>query len=372
LDVFEKVQQIRPEIEGAEGSLAAARILLVNEIQAERKPARSRATVRKWSFAVGLAGVAAVTAGVLIVNGLGSSVSTIDAVSTREPVETSAPSPSPSPSQPPVNASTVLATASGAAATGIVIAAGQYLRVDAVQRQLVSYNSIDGVNDLSVNRMNAESAWVLQTDTSIYIPADVSGTWVVDPERDDPIGDVFGPGGAADSERWAESLQAFDEPYFLPGGPDAGWVASWSSHGNAGGYGSLLASLPADATALIEWLRQQGAEPDKMGWILARMLSYNAGSPAQRAAMYSALSQLPGAELIYADDRTATIQYWTDGGDPSLPTLDWWRTVTIDRTTGYVTEYTERLGSNPALVPDSVPDAKYTYTVSVVDSAPSE
>lgn len=370
--MFERVQEIRPEIEGVDESLAAARTLLVNEIQAHGKPARSRTTGRQWSFAVGLVGIAAVTAGVLVVNNPGLSVSTIDAVPTHEPVETSAPSPSPSPSQPPVNASTVLATASGAAATGIDIATGQYLRVDAVQQQLVSYNSIDGVNDLAVNRMNAESAWILRTDTSTYIPADASGTWVIDPERDDPIGDVFGPGGAADSKRWAESLSDFDEPYFLPGGPDAGWVAAWTSHGNDGGYGNLLASLPTDATALIDWLRQQDAEPDKMGWILARMLSYNAGSPAQRAAMYSALSQLPGAELLSADDHTATVQYRTDGGDPSMPMLDWWRTVTIDRTTGYVTEYTERLGSNPALVPDSVPDVKYTYMVSVVDSAPSE
>lgn len=272
----------------------------------------------------------------------------------------------------PLTASVVLTGASQAAASTVVPGPGQFLRVDTVQQQLISYNSVDAVNDLAVNRMNAESAWTLVTASSEYIPADVADVWTIDYVTGRSIGAHFGVDAQARSEQFLSSLAdpGDSPPLRLPGGPDAWWVGYWKSGGQDSRYATLLASIPADPASFIAWLQAQGVEPEKMGWVVARMLSENAGTPAQRSMMYAALSQLPGAELIQSDALTATVMYETEGGDPAVPLLVWYRTVTIDRATGYVTEYTERLGSNPALVPDSLPDLKRTYSFDIVDSAP--
>ncbi|WP_420097558.1 hypothetical protein [Brevibacterium sediminis] len=366
MDVFEKVQDLRPAVESEDENLEGARAILMQEIEASRST-RARAFKRPWAIAGGVAGlVAVVTAGVLVLNAVSApSPSQVEAGEPREPGSTFVPTPEPT--ETPDTASTVFAGAASAAASERVLAPGQYLKVVESRQNLFMYNSVDGVNDLAVNRENAENGWVADSTWLMYIPADSAASWVLDIEGGWSVGSLYGPGAAEQSQRFVQEHSDWSAyPYRMQGGPELGWLGT----AGANNLASALSDLPGDPQSVIAWLQDNGVEPEKRGWVLARLLSFNAGTPAQRATLYEALALLPGATLVHSDANAATVLYVTDGGDPAQPTLDWYRTVTIDRATGYVTEYTERLGSAPALVPDAVPDVRSTYTVSVVDAAP--
>lgn len=364
MDVFEKVQKTRPEIEGADENLDSARASLLAEISAEKKPARPRVARRPWIIAGGLVGAAAATAAVIVVANLAAPAPSVDAGPTREPGTTLQPSPQPEPTADPVTPQSVLSSAANTAAgqVGLVAGPGQYLKVEHVLRQLVLYSPED---PHTLSRTQATSAWVATSSYTSYIPGTPTDEWVDVFHPDLRVVELYGADAEARSQEWMANFTWMTEPSYQryqggrsveDGGPVA-WIASYPE-------------MPRDPAALIEWVRGQmsgvepGMEDSSVVTFLMQELQLDAAPGDLRAAMYRALALMPGGVIEASDGDVVTLGFAT------YPPLERWDTITIDTRTATVLSVASSFGSGGTVVPDSVPNHITTQTISVVDSAP--
>lgn len=372
MNVFEKVTQARPEIEGAEENMSTARQRLLTEIHGAPQTVKVRAARRPWIIAGSLVGAAAaVTAGVLVVNAFAPPTGNVEAIPTAKPRPSVEPSQAPQPTAEPLTASSAFGAASSAAAsfTGLTVAPGQYLRIETVTHDLVLYEPINKTNSYLVNRANATSAWDIISTGERYVPADLHGEWRYF-GTSTSLGALYGP----DAQQHVQEMG----PLFSPGGPlgeTGGPVAPWGPEGETQHLADFLELMPNDPAQLIAWADAHLTTPSetpgtKVGWFLIDLLAENVGSAQTREAMYTALSMLDGFELVSVDGDIVTVAVVTSVEDESGATMTMRRTAAIDVSTGLVKERTVTRGSGSPIVPDGVPDFRESYSVSVVDTAP--
>ena len=376
MNVFEKVTQARPEIEGAEENMSAARQRLLSEIHGAPQTVKARAARRPWIIAGSLVGAAAaVTAGVLVVNVLASSPDRVEAVPTAEPRPSVEPSPTPRPTVEPLTVSSAFGAAGTAAASfsGLTVAPGQYLRIQVDMHDVVYHEPVNGWGENSADRSNATSAWEMLGTYDTYVPADPHGEWrYLGTSR--ATGALYGPEAPQRMQQYLQETGA-GSGSFTPSGELGGPSAPWPTDGGSNLLVDFLEAMPKDPAQLIAWIDEhQDTPPEsqnaKVGWLLIDLLARNVGSAESRAAMYGALSLLDGFELIGVTGNVFTVALVTPienlSGAPSTVR----RTAAIDMSTGVVMETTVTSGSGSALVPDTVPDSRRTYSVFVVDTAP--
>lgn len=377
MDVFEKVQEIRPEIEGDDENLVAARMLLLKEMQAELRPARSRTARRPWLLAGAVVGTAAaVTAVVLVAGALRTPEPEpkVEAVPTRSPDATLTPTPVPSPVA--ASAPEVLQGAAIAAAEfqPSVLAPGQYLRRSWTHETLGVYDSsFDtwGQPGYGGSRETATSAWVIRSSGAEYSPADLSDSWYREWGPAEVVA-VFGD--QPEAERQLESVLSMEGSGGHP--LHAGGAPSLPESG-AEDILWYFNTMPRDPSAMIDWIKARqgddyaGWNDGKVGWLLIGLLSYNVGDPGLRASMYQALSLLPGSTVGPEQHglRTVTFDSHLAGADSAETSLTRF-TITIDIATGLVTEISTTSEVGEGMIPADVPDSRSTYTMSVVDGLP--
>lgn len=380
MDVLQRVRDLRNDVDAREGAVSDARAKLAGAIR-EESTRSSRGRLRRPALLLGgaVAGLAAVAIGVLVL----PSVLTPQGQQVAGPAESPSPDASVVPVEPsakpsasparPATAQTVFASVAQRVLRGEVPSPsqGQYVRIDMVEETLINFNSVDGVNDLAVTRGNAEASWVMSRTQTSFAPADIHGEWVLRFPGDLSTVAHFGAGAEAHAAEWLQTLTPMDPELRIVGGP--GPSGGWAD-GQGGQLSDFLDRVPDEPGALKAWFDQVygdgSTDPQKTGWTLAAMLAQNVGSKEQRAALYRVLSELPGSEVVSQDGERATVVFHTVPGHSNDPQPDRWHSVTIDTRTGIVLEYTERTGSNPALVPDSTPDQRRTFTVSIVDEIP--
>lgn len=379
MDVFERIQELRPEIEGVDENLDAARGRLMTEIGAEARAPKKRAARRPWIIVGGLAGAAAaVTAGVLAVNALTAPPASVEAVPTRAPGTSLEPTPAPSPTPAISTGADALRGAAIAAAQFVppTLAPGQYLRRSWTHEELLLYNpSADSEGwsapGLGVARASATGGWVLSNSGVTYSPADPRSAWYAESGPSSVVaayGD--GVGHHATIESVVRLYGQGTQLYSLGGAPTldegSGETILW-----------YFDTMPRDPQAMVDWATEYFGEDragwveGKVGWLLIKLLAYNEGDPGMRSAMYQALSLLPGSTVgpESGGRRTVTFDSRLAGsgeGDTSLSSY----TVTIEMSTGLVTEVTTTSDVGEGMIPGSVPDTRNTYTMSVVDSLP--
>ena len=371
MDALQRVRDLGTKPTPSDEAITRARGELADAIRGER-PRKHRPFLRRpvLIIAGAVTGVAVATVGAIVIGQALPQEQQAVAIptSTPSPVEPTA-TPTPLPSTPPATASAVFAQVADRAKTSTPVPApGQYLQIIAETATLVSYNSIDGVNDLAVTRVNAEAAWVVHSALATFVPADLGGEWVRETSGDWRVGETFGTDARARGEQWLTELAPQAGTLRFPAGPPI------SVGGQFGPLGDFLNGAPTEPERLLDLLQEEiddgYTNPQKVGWKLVELLSYNVGTAAQRSAMYEALSLLPGTEVLANDGTTATLRFHTTSEGAVDPLQERWHTVTIDVRTGVVLETTERIGSNPALVPDAVSDFQTRYTVTIIDAIP--
>jgi hypothetical protein len=383
LDAFEEVERIRPEIEGADESIGAARALLMTEIREERRPARPRSARRRWFIAAGVLGAAAaVTAGVLVVSSVTAPAPApapapiIEAVPTEqpEPTPTRVPSPLPTPLPTAETGAEVLMGAATAAAgfSPPVLAPGQYLRHAWTQEVLSVYDAAVGYSTTpgyGVSRASATSAWVFRRTGADYSPADLRSQWYRETGPYE-LSTIIGDEDIARSQSDG-FLRNFGQA--TPLSPNVPWLPE-SAAENMLWY---FDSMPRDPQAMVAWIRDhQGSDLDgwedgKVGWMLIGLLSFNVGDPEMRASMYRALSLLPGSTVgpEQGGQRTITFDSPLAMSGADATSLERY-TLTIETATGLVMETTATSDVGQGVIPSDVPDTRTSYEVSIVDALP--
>lgn len=376
--MFEKAQQTRPDIDGAEENIAAARAVLLTAIEGEHRPARARGARRSWLIAAAsLGAVAAVTTGVLVMSGIAAPAPapTVEAVPTRAPGPELVPSRVPTPTATPMTGPEALLGAANSAA-GFAppqLAPGQYQRRAWTTESLGVFDAdLDtaGQPGYSVSRAAASSGWVISRSGADYSPADLRSQWYG--EWGAPVaGSVYGDQTQGHAEQSA-AMQGY--------GPAVSLFASAAPRLSEGGVEDVLwffESMPRDPDAMIGWIRdylgpdEQGWADGKVGWLIIGLLSHNVGDPELRASMYRALSLLPGstvgAELN--GERVVTFDSQLGSSETAETSLRRY-TVTIEMATGLVTEITDTSSVGEGVIPSDVPDVRMTFETSVVDTLP--
>jgi len=378
LDAFEKVKETKPALEGVDDTLATARRRLMTEISSLTKPAKKRAPRRKLLVIGGLLGVAAAaTGGVLVVGFLTAPVPRVEAVKESEsaaPIEPVEPTATASPEPMIATGPEALRGAASAAAQFVppALAPGQYLRHEWVTQRLVMYDPSAGSAGWSepgwgVDRTTASSAWTLKSTGAYFSPADAHSDWYYE-RGPDSLADVFGDSSAA--QEAIEASLLVDTPSSTGGPPQL-------PEGDGRDILSILDAMPREPQAIIDWaLEEPGADypgwaQGRAGWLLIDLLSYNVGDPELRSAMYEALSLLPGSTVGADVDGKRTVTFDSHLAAPDTASLSLTRyTLTIDMSTGLVTETAVTTQAGEGIIPESVPDSKTTHTMSVVDHLP--
>lgn len=377
MDVFEEVERIRPEIEGAEGNVAVARARLTAEFRNARRLPRSR-EARRWFLTAGIAGaLAAVTAGVLIAGSFTGSKPAVVAHRTSEPGHTpsTAPTSAPPATAAPETPQTVLNAASAAAIRGgLSPQSGQYLRVAWTSDVLLlGDDSTIAQPGGGGSYETATRAWVIRGGGTLYIPADVTGDWYSGPPAPLSVDAVYGDATAEDPrlrqflDRWNAAGQ---EGFESGGGP--------LPEGDGTSRGEFLSSLPPDAAGVLAWLRarQNGAseyhQEAMVGWTLMSLLACNAGGGEVRAAMLQALAALPGSSIVDSRGSVRTIAFDSTFGDESAQVGDVRRhqTITVDVASGRVSGISDSTNPGGGVVPGGVVDQRQDFEVSLVDGLP--
>lgn len=379
MDVFEKVEKIRPEIEGVEESLAAARMRLMTEIRGEGRPVRARPVRRTWFLAAGAAGaLAAATAGVLIVGGMTAPKPPVVAHPAPTPAQTapSSPAPTPTASAVPETVQGVFSAASASAIHGgFSPQSGQYLRVTwTSDRVLLGDDSTISEPGSGLSYPMATHAWVVRSSGTTYIPADLTGDWYR--TWDGPVVVTSAYGQDADAD--ARLQQRLD--LWSTAGGDGRFESGGGSlpEGDGTTYSDYLTSLPADADGVLSQFSEgQGSTTDyhhaaMVGWRLITLLGCNAGSGDVRAAMLQALGRLPGSSIVDSHGSLRTISFDSSFGSEPGESGDVQRhqTITVDVSNGRVTGSSDSTNPGGSIVPDGVADVRTDYVVDVVDGLP--
>jgi hypothetical protein len=159
-------------------------------------------------------------------------------------------------------------------------------------------------------------------------------------------------------------------------------VDKWTYVGGLGGdtlplTGSLESydQYPQDPPALIQYFldRTSGdTEPDPEGsatLTIAGVLLSNYAPAETRAVFLEALRLSPRAEMVSDENGLITYRVHADGWQGPSTT-----TFTIDKSTGWATEYAVRFdrmeGADDDMAPTDLPDIRRTFTVSIVDAIP--
>lgn len=374
MELWQRTREFGRGTEVPEDDIAKARGKLVAQTQGAAAPSRTRSPRRPvWIGAGALAGAAAVTVGVLLI-AQNQSVPTLpEALASPTPVVTPKPVPTPTPTgEPAQSTSSILAGAAQASLNVPERQPGQYLKIEEQRTSMVFYSEEYGVSDLGSSRLNAESAWAYATQSERYVPADLMSQWTYVQGDSTLIDNYIGIDAQVRAQDfWNEITARWRDNPGITYSDGGGFIliGRWPTDGGDGSRGRLFQTMPTDPNEIMDWLMEIGVDPHKRAWLLTKLLAENVGSPAQRAGLYLALSTLPESQLVAYDDQRATIvstsKYGADHADPSQ-----WDTVTIDRATGYVLEYSIRRFSNPEFMSDDLPDEHHVYSLSVVDSAP--
>ncbi|MBO9625569.1 MAG: hypothetical protein J7484_04250 [Microbacterium sp.] len=313
-----------------------------------------------------VAGVAAVSATVVVVNQLTAPAPHVEAVPTatsgpRQPGATIAPDPGPT---------------SGAGIAepfaGTTPQAGQYLRITTNEEVLIYRGPDDEVYQWSFRRHGAPaplSAVLIHSVSGLYMPADRAGEWY---SSHGPMNErvALYPGG--DGAAW-DSL--------LPIGPESPLKPSLGGIPGEGGvpFGGLesYAEYPADAHELLGYLDDRAVASGRVAdgvrdYVVDAVLGVVRSNiaPAQtRATFLDALKLLEETEVVSVSGGITT--YRVQYGQSGLPHTV---TISVDAATGWTTEYSIRWGRTEGatgdMVPTSVPDIHWTYEVSIVDALP--
>ncbi|MBN6192799.1 hypothetical protein JQN58_38635 [Aneurinibacillus sp. BA2021] len=361
MDVFERVREVNRGAGLSEEHLTSARARLLTGIDAGVAAERARRVRRPLFLVAGaVAGVAAATAGVVMLSQLTAPEPRVEAV----PVQTLDPRPHGDPLPRP-------SATSGTGATepfpGTTPQAGQYLQIRCTSDALYFRDGVGGVFRWPRSGdPQTISAAVMRSHAVEYVPADRAGTWVSRYGPSMERVELFG----TDTEvmRWTWDSLAPYRPEVSElqsvGGRQYGDLPP------VGGPGYYDAA-PRDPQGLLDYWSSFFAEAgsardDSVLMEILSQLKQNIAPPDVRSAYLSAL-QLTGRATV---DSTAgsEVTYRVEFTDIDART----ETITIDTTTGWVVEsaiwYVKQSGQD--LVPSGVPDERTTYDVSIVDAIP--
>lgn len=381
MDVFENVRQLGPSGDGTDEGLVVARERLAAAIAAET-PERARRTRRTTGLVIGglLGAAAAATATILVISSIAPPPRVEAApVPVRTPVPTSEPSPAPSPSavsEPSAAEVLAGAAASAAAFTPPALGPGQYLRHAWTEQTLFLVDPDPASSGwaepgMGGDRAVATGGWSIQRSGSDYSPSDPNADWYREwgaPSIIETIGAADGMPSVRDAllQRYGQGqgLFRYDGPPGLPEG--SGETFMW-----------YLENMPREPRQMLDWIIDYLGEDapgwveGKAGWFLITLLAYNAGDPEARASMYQALGLLAGTSVGSEIDGTRTLTF-----DAHLGSADDDRTshtrysLTVEMSTGLVQEIAKTSSVGEGAIPDSVPDSRIVYTMSVVDGLP--
>lgn len=366
MDVFERVREVNRGAGLTEERITAARARLLTGIDAGRATERKRVARRPMFVIAGaVAGVAAATAGVIVVSQLSSTASRVEAV----PQETVRPTPHASPTPLP-------SATSGTTVTepfpGTTPQAGQYLRI---------VNTTDTVtyrDDQSIYSAWAESglvgvqpvaALMVRSVSEVYMPADRTAGWIGRYGTDERVAYFPASPGPDSVAVWDKLL------------PPAQGAREWESVGGYEGdtyprLGSAewVAAFPRDPQALLDFARTymrgyamtpEEASEAAVGTLVDLLRSNLAPIDLRQSALQALdLAGVAASTANGVETYRVTYEHLDHRTD----------TISIDTATGWATEYTLRSARGGAgqgdMVPQSVPDIRMTYSVSIVDSAP--
>ncbi|MEV4775139.1 hypothetical protein [Microbacterium sp. LWH12-1.2] len=379
MDVLERVRDVNAGAEIAEEHYTRSRSLLLEGIDESISSARRRAARRPMFLIAGaVAGVAAATVGVVIVNQLTAVVPQVEA----NPVETADPRRpggvlTPAPAPTPATPTEVLRAAANAAASFAApqLQPGQYLRREWTTEEIILYSELGaGGWGMGGSHQTATSAWQLRHGGVMYIPEDLSASWYAEGTAI-RVGDTYGDQVEADEQSRRDLATLPGERPLEPFTK----FAPWDGVGEVETLDVFFASMPRDPDELITWVQefagtdQPGWADGKVGWFFIDMLSYNVGPADLRAAMYRALSLLPGSTVSDEVDGVRTITFDSQLALAEATEFASYRmTISIEMSTGTVLETSERAEAGIGVVPTDVPDVRTRYTTSIVDSLPAE
>ncbi|KQR38050.1 hypothetical protein [Microbacterium sp. Leaf159] len=367
MDVFERVRDVNAGLTLTEDRVSAARLRLLQGIDDSRNAERKRLARRPMFVIAGaVTGVAAVTAGVVVVGQMTAPSPQVEAIPTFAPT----PPPSPSTGDPFERATvaSVLESAAGATVAGgaLEAAPGQYLRVEHQTTQLVLYQPTDQYTKWDATRASATAAWTASGTYFTYIPGDRSQEWVTLFEPKTTIGQTFGAGADALATEWLGTTlqeQIIDRH---AGGIDDGSDPQTGSD-------AYYAQIPRDPQQLLDWYRTFMIgdvldEDSQIASMIIQELQRNAAPADLRAAMLLALRAMPNGKIVSVDGSLVTLEFsftWTSDRFDS-----WTDTLTVDTSSGFVSASSRTLGSEGTLVPAAVPNFSVVTSISIVDDAP--
>lgn len=368
MDVFERAREVNAGVSLTEDRIIAARLRLLHGIDDSRSAERKRLLKRPMFVIAGaVAGVAAVTTGVVVVSQLTTPSPQVEAIPapTADPREPGPTIPKPEPT-------------SGTTITepfpGTTPQAGQYLSIETVDEALLYRGPEVSIYQWFYRPGQYPPITALQVRSifHLYMPGDRSGEWVSrygpSNERIRSFPEDQAPGDAVAWDNMLPVRQETQETIY--------------TGGIGGEIGPLLGSLesyavyPQDPAALIQYFRDQAAlnseQSDVEGGValdIAGVLLSNYAPAATRATFLEALALTPRAERVSTQGSVVTYRIRSDGWQGARTT-----TVSIDTTTGWATEYTVRFdrtdGAEGDMAPSDVPDIHRTFTVSIIDALP--
>ena len=365
MDVFERVRDVNAGTSLTEDRIIAARLRLLHGIDDSRSAERKRLAKRPmFVIASAVAGVAAVTAGVVVVSQLTAPAPRVEAIPapTADPREPGQTIPKPEPT-------------SGTTITepfpGTTPQAGQYLHVANTTERLL-YRDGRIFSWPAHGDFPPISGLLIRERSQTFMPADRSDDWYFE----------YGPS--------AERVQFFPEDQGPAG--ELAWdnqypvnsevTGYWNTGGQAGdsdpqtGSTAGYAAYPRDPQALLDYLRTQVAAyspaPEAVEDGLVENFIWTLQSniaPADVRAAFLGAFELSGlAQIDVTNDGKTRYQVHRSLFDART------ESIVVDPTTGWVTEYTMRYdrtdGAEGDMVPANVPDVRTTFTVSIVNSVP--
>lgn len=361
MDVFERVRDVNAEVSLTEDRIIAARLRLLHGIDDSRSAERKSLMKRPMFLIAGaVAGVAAVTAGVVVVSQLTTPSPQVEAIPapTADPREPGPTIPKPEPT-------------SGTTITepfpGTTPQAGQYLHVASTTERLLYRDGRIFVWPAHGD-FPPISGLLVREHAQTYVPADRSGDWYIEygpnAERVQFFPEDQGPAGEL----------AWDNQYPVNTEVRGNWYPSGQS-----GDGEPLPdpnAYPRDPQALLDYLRAQVAayaqSPEEIDDGVIERLIYklqsNTAPADERAAYLGALGLSGLAQVDVTNDRKTRYRVHRSLYDART------ETIVVDPATGWVTEYTLRYdrtdGAEGDMVPGNVPDIRTTYAVAIVNSGP--
>ncbi|MCE4024455.1 hypothetical protein LXM50_00555 [Microbacterium sp. Au-Mic1] len=363
MDVFERVREVNAGAALTAEQITAARSCLLGGIDESTVAARKHAARRPAFLIAGaVVGAAAVTATALVVTHVATPAPRVEAIPapSASPAPSGAATPAPYPS-----ASTGAGTSPQEPFPGTTPQEGQYLRLTTKTEVLV-YRGPEGTAYEWGYRYPTVgmpfSALLVRTDGTLYVPADRASEWV----------QVSGPP--------SQRVRPFPEPQspedaaawdaLLPAGSGDSIARAAGGRFSERSTPTDFSVYPGDPSALLDYLRAQFAEsgPDVDEQMMMAMVGVLRGNlaPAPLRKTFIEALELSGKSTVVSTEgpiTTYAVDYVTTGVRRE--------TITIDARTGWATEYTLSVHRDDGgLVPESVPDLRFTLSQEIVDSAP--